>query len=494
MKIDFHNKQIVDMDGDIYRVCQYTWSNFIRKNKPHWEGIKYYNKIETIVSDDNFENDLIKKDMYQKLRQEIMYLSKTKREITVLFYYENKSGDEISKHLGIPASTVRWHLGNSRKILKERIEMAETIYTPKRLTVYFCGSATDFSLKGLRNDLLVHNICIACREKALTIEEIASTLCMAAAYIEDKLEPLIYMNYIRKVGSNRYQTNFFIKDEDFFIAQKKFEYENIPPITKVIFDVLKENLDKIRKIGFIGCDLNENFLMWTFVTSISHKLLCDIAPESEPQPPIRGDGSSHWIEASISEEDILKNCSSIDPELKEYILYSGGFGAKHSGNDSVTIQQFDMKFVGNWRGYLDNEVRQLYRVHKIIKENSEINENDKGTIAELAQKGYIQVDNGIPRILIPYLTFSEKEKLNNIIYNDLLPKIMAEINTNIATDYANYISKMIPDYLPKGEKEFVSSRFYEPCSFSWLPMKDGYLKEPTNDEKKRMCTIIWETK
>ena len=46
---------------------------------------------------------------------------------------------------------------------------------------------------------------------------------------------------------------------------------------------------------------------------------------------------------------------------------------------------------------------------------------------------------------------------------------------------------MIPDYLPKGEKEFVSSRFYEPCSFSWLPMRRLF-EQPTM--KKRMCTIM----
>ncbi|MNL88258.1 RNA polymerase sigma factor [compost metagenome] len=54
-----------------------------------------------------------------------MYLSKMKRDITEMFYYENKSGDEVSKSLGIPASTVRWHLSQVKIDLKEKIEMTE---------------------------------------------------------------------------------------------------------------------------------------------------------------------------------------------------------------------------------------------------------------------------------------------------------------------------------------------------------------------------------
>jgi hypothetical protein len=48
-------------------------------------------------------------------------------------------------------------------------------------------------------------------------------------------------------------------------------------------------------------------------------------------------------------------------------------------------------------------------------------------------------------------------------------------NSNIAEDYAKFISNLIPIYLSEGEREFVSSRFYPLCSFPWLFMKDGYL-------------------
>ena len=95
-QIDFSSKDISDMDRYVYRVCQYTWSNFVRRNMPVWEGIGYNDEMDNTVSKENIDDEIIKNELYQKLRREIMYLGKTKREITILFYYENKIGKEIS--------------------------------------------------------------------------------------------------------------------------------------------------------------------------------------------------------------------------------------------------------------------------------------------------------------------------------------------------------------------------------------------------------------
>lgn len=114
-KMDFEARQIENMDGFIYRVCEYTWSNFVRKNIFVWEGIDYCEKINDYASKDNIDEEIIKSELYHKLRQEIMYLSKTKREAVIMFYYEGKSGNEIAEKLNIPASTVRWYLGEAKK-------------------------------------------------------------------------------------------------------------------------------------------------------------------------------------------------------------------------------------------------------------------------------------------------------------------------------------------------------------------------------------------
>ena len=140
--------------------------------------------------------------------------SKMKREVTIMFYYENKTSKEISEILNIPDSSVRWYLGESKKALKERIEMTEQsgIYKPIRLCVGHNGWTTDFSMCGLTTDVLMQNICYVCYHQPCTVEKIARTLGVAAVYLEDKINKLLYMDYLKIVGKNKYQTTFFITE------------------------------------------------------------------------------------------------------------------------------------------------------------------------------------------------------------------------------------------------------------------------------------------
>lgn len=497
-RIDFAAKQIADMDGYIWRVCQYTWSNFVRKSIPHWESVGTSWEMESLSVDAVMEDEIVDRltnaDLYRKLRREIMYLGRNKREVTVMFYFENMTGKEISEKLGIPASTVRWYLGESKKILKERIEkMTDSVYNPKKLTVYFSGNANSFDLAGLRNDLLMQNICIVCEKKPLTVEEIASTLCMSAAFVENRLEPLVYMNYIEKVGSNKYRTTFLVQDEDFILAVKRFELEHIPPVANALYDAVKNNLGKIREIGFVGSDLDENFLMWAFTTIAAHDYEMRNSVRFQHEIPIRGDGSRHWIDAWWNYDEMFRASDRFTPELEEYTRKSEGFGAKHSGNGKATVQQFDPSvLIGGRAPMMSHATSDLQRIYLIAKEHIDPNEHDKEIIARMAQAGYVKVEDGVPRIMIPYFTAEEYKAFRAIMDNEILTEVERNAGTSLMRDYAEYIKKYIPDYLPESEKAYRPSRFYQPNAFSYLLFREGKLAEPTEDEKRRICTVVWE--
>lgn len=83
-------KSIENMDAYVWRVCQYTWSKYLRANKPKWDTFPDEAVLYTLESDDNVEETVIYQELFEKLNQEIMYLGRLKREITILFYYDNK--------------------------------------------------------------------------------------------------------------------------------------------------------------------------------------------------------------------------------------------------------------------------------------------------------------------------------------------------------------------------------------------------------------------
>lgn len=492
-KIDFDSRQIENMDAFIYRVCEYTWSNFVRKNIVIWEGIDYCDEINAYDSKDSIEEEIIKSELYHKLQREIMYLSKTKRDVVIMFYYEGKKGNEIAQKLNIPESTVRWYLGESKKLLKERIEMKDTIYTPKRLSVFFCGNCMDMSaMHLLRNDLLVQNICIACEKKPLTLEEIAQQLCMSAAFVEDKLGVLMYMNYIEKKG-NKYKTTFFIKEPDFIIKKADYEIKHIQAVGLVAYKAVKESIDDIRKIGFVGSDIEDNFLMWTIISNVAHSYFVKHNIGCNVQPPIRGDGSRHFIDADISSDDVINENSNIDERIIDYIKYAKGAAGQHSSNDKIICREFTPAVIFDYRQVCDSQTLDaLQRIYGIIKEDIMPNEYDKELILQMAEKGYVSVLNERPKILIPYFTAEEFKEFSAIIDNVIIPKIDAEAGTDFMADYGAYIESNIPDYLSKDEKEFVKTRYYNPNSWVWYLVREGKLAELSDEEKKRVCRIVWE--
>ena len=66
-------------------------------------------------------------DEIKQLRREVAFLTKKRRQIVYRFYYEEKSISVISKEMGIPEGTVKWHLNKARIELKEGFLMERKI-------------------------------------------------------------------------------------------------------------------------------------------------------------------------------------------------------------------------------------------------------------------------------------------------------------------------------------------------------------------------------
>ena len=87
-KIDFTSKSIADMNGYIYRVCQYSWSNYVRSEKQFRESSCVLGELQFSCESEDIVSRITDGELYQKLYREIMYLGKTKREVTIMFYFE----------------------------------------------------------------------------------------------------------------------------------------------------------------------------------------------------------------------------------------------------------------------------------------------------------------------------------------------------------------------------------------------------------------------
>ena len=330
-------EDISNMDSFVYTICCYTWSKFLRSNKKHWDNLDL-DLFFSLQSGQNVEEDVTASMLIDKLKTEIAYLCALHRKIVLLFYYENKTGEEISKELHIPHATVRWHLSEIRKKLKVGIEMNENLsYQPKRLLFGLDGWAKDENMHGIGRNPLVDNICIACYGTPLTIEELSRNLRVAAAYIEPLVEDLLYMDYLKLVGKNKYQTNFFIKTKRYQLTEAAYKFHHIAPYAERIIGAFRAHLDEICAMGFVGADLDRDFLLWALIPlSLQqwyYRSLDTVLQKKRLQlnTPKRKDGSEHWVCAFLRGE---QEVDGFTPEEIDFQEESTGNGIKTHGTES----------------------------------------------------------------------------------------------------------------------------------------------------------------
>ena len=116
--------EILNVDGYVWRISEHVYSKFVSSKKKR-EGLSingmdipeegYLWNGASIDEESGNEIEL--------LRREIAFLTQTRRQIVYSFYYENKSISTITKEMGIPEGTVKWHLNKARNDLKEGFVM-----------------------------------------------------------------------------------------------------------------------------------------------------------------------------------------------------------------------------------------------------------------------------------------------------------------------------------------------------------------------------------
>lgn len=501
--IAFPEKQIKNMDAYVYKICRYTWSKYLRKNKPARDSLCGNDCIVFMDDGSNIENDFITAEICSKLRQEIMYLNKIRREAIILFYYENKSGKEISTLLGIPAATVRWHLHTAKNILKERMEMMEqnTIYRPMKFSVGHYGWCESDVLQMLETDVLMQNICFVCFDNLMSVEEISRKLSVASVYLEDKLDKLCSMEYMTKSAKGKYQTNFFVRSLAYQLEHNRYQYENTEPIAIAFYNVIHAALPEIKEIGPVRT-LSDDILQWDMllyfmmqeIEAANSRMIK--ALHIEHSSPIRPDGTRHWLRMAVStKEELLPDTAFADDNFRDFFLTANGFGKKKSTitPENINSLQLDSPFFCGWRTLSASELQTIKRMHDLLQNLEEPNEFDKSAISSLIKKGYALRDDEGLKLMIPYFNKEQVSKLDAILkkYADLLLD-RNEID-RIFCGYAEHMRGFIPACVCENERNHYLTSYDPYNAIPYLLMKNGYLKTPSEQEQNYICTVVWET-
>lgn len=255
--------------GFVWGIAANTYKNFMRKRyKIDNESIP-----ENLSSDDDFVAELCAREDINLLRRELSLLSSEYRECTVAYYIDGLSCSQTAQKLGISLEMVKYYLFKTRKLLKEGIgmerEYGEKSYNPAKFefVTIFTGEFNR-EYRNLFNRKLPGNIMLSTYYTPMNIRELSLELGVAAPYLEDEVALLEKYGLLCKQNNGKYQTNLVVFTEAFSNEfYKHSQKECVSKLTTILRNA-KTKLEDIRKIGFIGEQLDDNRLLWSFLWMI----------------------------------------------------------------------------------------------------------------------------------------------------------------------------------------------------------------------------------
>lgn len=158
------------------------------------------------ADDADILSDLLTREETRLLHRELTRLTRQQREIIALHYFHGMKQVEIASTLDLPVGTVKWHLYEAKKELKQNMthpqQTAHLKFDPIRFSAF--GSEGSIGPDGSPwrafSSAFRQNIAYACWRKGRTAVEIADCLGVSPVFIEDEAERLAEQGYLITEG------------------------------------------------------------------------------------------------------------------------------------------------------------------------------------------------------------------------------------------------------------------------------------------------------
>lgn len=418
----------------MWRIAENTFKKFIRsKTEARFTEL---DEAYIGVCYETPEANYIKSEEINILRRELSLLSRQYRDVTVAYYFKNKTCSEISNDLNISNEMVKYYLFKTRKILKEGFGMNRTLgeksYSPAAFKPDFWGWNSHPYTDGLFKRRLPGNIVLAAYDAPIDIKSLCNELGVSAPYLEDELDILLEYEILRKVG-DKVQTDIIIFTE---------EYDNtVAPTFESIADkaaeklipMLNELLLEIKKLDF-GIELDENALKWFCANRIVYMSMNSVSEKAV------GNGSQYPMLPNGSRGYVF----GYDNDYKTH-HFEGIYGqmGDKSSNSALTVVNYRiLKDVCCWKP--QNWEKSISAMCDAIRENNADVEND--AIIKYIDEGFITVDNGILKANFPTLESSELKRLDSEVFASSI-SIVNEAVIEICESAKSILKNNVPDSL-----------------------------------------------
>lgn len=478
------NRPVRDPERLLWRVARFVWLKQLRQLTAR----RMSPIPDTHPDPSDFAADLADRQEEAALaawvRRQVLNLSRIQREAMILYYVEQLPAGEIARRLGITEGTLRWHLFQTRKKLKEGAnDMNETefVYTPRTLRMGINGQDTpNNAVNRIRESLLMQNICCACYHEGRTAPELAEMLGVARPYVEHDLEWLVEQEFLRE-SHGRYFTDFLITT-----SRQEAELYNVfeqhkPTLCDAITGHLLRSEAVIRAIGFTGSDKPMAKLLWLLIYLFTRRLpmLTDM-----PEPPIRPDGGKYWPLGFDRTEPVdARRCFDYNGSMNNDGFY--WFGLHNFGQSEIE----DM--MDAWTPEY-KALRQL--LEKLIHADFDpacVAEGEQFVLAQLVEKGFVTMAEGAITPNFVIMTKEQYSRLYEEVFRPLAEQLQEEV-CRLSADLYSIAAAMLPPHL-KHLARLSQAMAEHDVAFTTelMAFHDGTLYHPTDKRDGEFLTLAY---
>ena len=445
-------KEIVNIDGYVWRISEHVYSKFVSSKKKR-EGISIDGMDfpdDTSVWDDDVDTEL------DLLRREIAFLTQTRRKIVYSFYYENKTISTITKEMGIPEGTIKWHLNKAKNDLKEGFIMERKIgklgIKPIEATGFGHGGnpgsngGPEYYLGNKLNLNIVYSVYYTPK----TLTEIAEELGVTPVYIEDAVAELVANGFLVEQAGKRYTTYVCFNPETYSLELKDKRLQKKMEIAKLL---VREYVPQIRaaiadvKDIYIPSGNRELFEAAAIFYAVNNK--CNLGSKIDLSQycikTLAGGNFIPYVDIPATQSDP----DYVSPQTFPPYWACGDMNRWSEKYPSIHAWSFDTRYssrTGAWKNNLTSDYEYLYEFMTGAIENTPAN---KEKFDRLKARGYLTEDN---KVNIMVMRNEAKA------FFAKLPSLSEEIKKTFA-DYALEHAMLVAKNYPPQMRDLVVARY-----------------------------------
>ncbi|RKN84847.1 RNA polymerase sigma factor [Paenibacillus ginsengarvi] len=405
----------------LWGVARHCYAEWVKRQRRAAEWGRTDGRAAESILDPSLsaEDRLVLGESIAMLKRELSLLAVDYRHITVAYYIHGDKIPAIAQKLNMPEGTIKRKLYESRRQLKEGMNMARELgqrsFAAEQVSFVRSGSdGKNGSPWAYIQRRIPKNILLSAYRNPMSLEELCLDLGIAMPYMEEEVKLLFDQTLLKEVGGGKYETDFIIVNQE---TQSRI-FHRLEDLSRafcpLLLSMLDSTLESVRAIGFTGCGKRSEELYWTLLPYAVDRLsLLTAAAKRVPQERTERPGNGRW--------DITgyEFCA---------LPYPTFVGLNGNGGDAAAMWAYKINMNG-----LSERAGELYSAEVAVLANA-LRSNDllglqshseKPIVRKLTERGFLLEEDGAlhPSFLV-FTTVQEQELIERLEEAPLFPELL----------------------------------------------------------------------